>query len=177
MRLRRASYRLTTESKKKGIIHVTARLDRTANRGLSPASRWPRLLAAVLALAVAAIHVKDQGGLTQLRDPAYVGYGYWALEVAGVACAVLLLSRRQRAGWLLAVAVAVGPLVGFILSRSVGLPGYTDDVGNWTEPIAVAALLVEALLLVLALWVGRAATWITRPAATRTTAGRQFAGR
>lgn len=109
-----------------------------------------RLVAAVLALAVTVIHVEDQGGLTALKDPAYVGYGYWLLEIAGVLCAVLLLARRAP-GWLLAAGVAAGPLLGYVLSRGPGLPGYTDDKGNWTEPIGIISLVVEGLLLLLAL--------------------------
>lgn len=108
-----------------------------------------RLLGAALALAVTAIHLIDQGGLTALKDPAYVGYGYWALEIAGVVCAGLLVAGADS-GWLLAVGVAVGPALGYVLSRGPGLPGYTDDRGNWTEPIGVLSLIVEAVLLLLA---------------------------
>ncbi len=105
---------------------------------------------AALALAVAWIHLMDQGGLLGLKDPAYLGWGYRALEVAAVVCAVLLLAGRQRLGWLLAAGVAAGPLLGIVVSRSVGLPGATDDVGNWGETLGVASMVVEASLLVVA---------------------------
>ena len=107
------------------------------------------LVAAVLCLAVAVIHVIDQGGL-KLRDPTYVGVGYWLLEVTAVITAILLLIRATWLTWVLALLVAAGPLVGYILSRSSGLPGYTDDIGHWTEPLGVVSLLVEAVLLILA---------------------------
>ena len=111
------------------------------------------LAGAGLALAVTVIHVLDQGGLTALKDPAYLGQGYRLLEVAGVLTAALLLARRQLLGWLLALGVAAGPLTGFILTRTVGLPGARDDIGNWTEPIGVASLVVEGTLLLLSLTV------------------------
>jgi hypothetical protein len=110
------------------------------------------LLGAVLSLAVAGIHVLDQGGLTALKDPSYVGYGYRVLEVLAVVAAVLLVARRAAAGWFLAAGVAAGPLLGYVISRSVGLPGYTEDIGNWAEPIGLLSLLVEGLLLLLAAW-------------------------
>lgn len=108
--------------------------------------------AAVLALLVTLIHVQDQGGLAALKDPAYVGQGYRLLELAGVVTALLLLApaRQRHVGWVLALGVALGPIVGFVLSRGPGLPDYTDDRGNWTELLGVQALTVEALLLVLA---------------------------
>lgn len=41
-------------------------------------------------------------------------------------------------------------MIGFALSRGPGLPGYSDDKGNWTELLGLQALAVEVLLLVLA---------------------------
>lgn len=111
--------------------------------------RLTGIAGAVLALTVSVIHVLDQGGLTGMKDPAYLGYGYWVLELAGLVCAVLLLARN-RSGWVLAIGVAAGPLLGIIVSRSVGLPDATDDIGNWTEPLGVLAMVVESALLVLA---------------------------
>ena len=111
-----------------------------------------RLVAAVLAVLVTVVHVSDQGGLTALKDPAYVGQGYRLLELAGAVVAVVLLlapARHRLLGWWLAAAVALGPLVGFALSRGPGLPGYVDDKGNWTELLGLQAIGVELLLLAL----------------------------
>ena len=113
-----------------------------------------RLTAAVLAVLVTVIHVSDQGGLAALKDPAYVGQGYRLLELAGVVVAVVLLlapARHRFLGWALAVGVAAGPVVGFVLSRGPGLPDYVDDKGNWTELLGLQALAVEAALLALAM--------------------------
>ena len=113
-----------------------------------------RMAAAALSLGVAWIHVKDQGGFPGDKSPHYVGLGYYALEATGVLVAALLLFGRGRAllgAWLLAAGVAVGPLVGFVLSRGPGLPNYTDDKGVWTEPLALWSLAVEISLLLLTL--------------------------
>lgn len=112
-----------------------------------------RSLGALLSLAVAGIHLKDQGGLPGSKDPSYVGAGYYVLEAVGVLVAVALLLpswRAVRTAWLVGVGVAAAPLLGYVLSRGPGLPGYTDDKGNWTEPIGVASLVVEVVLLLLA---------------------------
>ena len=101
-------------------------------------------------LAVVAIHVLDQGGVPGTKGPEYVQIMYYALEVAGVVAAVLLLTNRARVGWLLSLGVAAGPIVGYVLSRGPGMPDYTDDIGNWAEPLGVVSLLVEGILLILA---------------------------
>ncbi|MCQ4040839.1 hypothetical protein ACFOSC_08955 [Streptantibioticus rubrisoli] len=113
-------------------------------------THWgPRWVGAALCLAVVAIHVVDQGGVPGARDPFYIGVCYHLLEIAGLLAAGLLLCRRVRLGWPLAAGVALGPLLGYVLSRGPGLPQYSDDVGNWAEPLGVLSLVVEAALLVL----------------------------
>ncbi|WP_063770073.1 hypothetical protein [Streptacidiphilus melanogenes] len=120
----------------------------------STAQSWVRAWAAVLCLAVAWIHVQDQGGFPGSKTPDYVGVGYYLLEAAGILSAVVLASRSdlgERAlVWLTAAGVALGPLLGYVLSRGPGLPGYDDDRGNWTEPLGLVSIAVEVLLLVLA---------------------------
>ena len=140
----------------------------------------PRVSAAALCLAVSWIHVQDQGGFPGDKTPGYVGVGYYLLEAAGVLCAVLLLAgyreRINRTGWLLAVGVALGPLVGFVLSRGPGLPDYADDKGNWTEPLGLISVAVEGVLLVAAL--AFLFTGARRPVITaETRRSKEFAGR
>jgi hypothetical protein len=114
------------------------------------AAAWPaRLTAAALCLAVAVIHIKDQGGFPGDKQPTYVGIGYYLLELGAVVTAALLLSKASRKGWLLAITVALGPLVGYVLSRGPGLPLYRDDRGNWTETLGLISLVVEGVLLLL----------------------------
>ena len=110
----------------------------------------PRAVGIVGCLAVAAIHVIDQGGVPGSKDPGYVQILYYLLEVAGVVAAALLLTHYARRGWVLALGVAAGPILGYVLSRGPGLPSYSDDIGNWAEPLGVISLIVEGLLLILA---------------------------
>lgn len=129
-------------------VHTRKGLPATGPRRLLPSA----LLGALLCAFVVAIHVIDQGGPTALHSPTYVGYLYYALEIAGAIAVLLLLSRRLvQLGWVVALGVAAGPLVGYIVTRSIGLPHYTEDIGNWTEPLGLASLAVEGLLLICAL--------------------------
>ena len=42
---------------------------------------------------------------------------------------------------------------GYVINRTVGMPGATDDIGNWMEPLGVLALVCEAFVV----WQGIAA--------------------
>ena len=125
-----------------------------SNTVLSTTSFVPRLVGAALALAVAGIHIADQGGFPGSEAPDYKQVGFYLLEgVSVLTAAALLLALRpeiNRAAWTLAaVFVAAAPLLGYALSRGPGLPGFDDDRGNWTEPLGVASLVVESALLAL----------------------------
>jgi hypothetical protein len=129
-----------------------------------------RFAGAALAVAVAGIHIADQGGFPGSKTPDYVGVGYYLLEgVSALIAAALLLplwSRLRAAAWTIAATfVSAGPLLGYALSRGPGLPDYDDDIGNWAEPLGVLSLVVESALLVLALTV-LIATRHARPRST-----------
>ena len=50
-------------------------------------------------------------------------------------------------GWLLGILVAGGAFVMYVVSRTIGLPGLEDDVGEWFDPAGILALIVEALFI------------------------------
>ena len=135
-----------------------------------------RFAGAALALAVAGIHIADQGGFPGSKTPDYVGVGFYLLEGVSVLTAAALLvplaSRLSAAAWAIAATfVSAGPLLGYVLSRGLGLPDYDDDLGNWTEPLGVLSLLVESALLALSVTVliaarrapSRSTTQLQRP--------------
>ena len=63
-----------------------------------------RLVGALLALAVAAVHVAGQGGIAAFTTPGWLGWSFRIIEVGGVLTAVILvlpwpagLGRRRAA--------------------------------------------------------------------------------
>jgi hypothetical protein len=109
-----------------------------------------RLVGALLALAVAGVHVADQGGITALNSPAWMGWAFRVIEVAGVLTAlVLLLPWAAWLGWAAGVLLGTGPFLGYMASRSVGVPGDHADIGNWGYWLGTVSLIVEAALVIL----------------------------
>jgi hypothetical protein len=126
-------------------------------RGVTVPDVAVRFAGAMLALAVAAVHVADQGGVTALNSPAWIGWSYRLIEVGGVLTAlVLLLPPLIRlvpawGGWAAGVLLGAGPFVAYVLSRTVGVPGDPGDVGNWGYWVGTVSLLIEAGLVVLSI--------------------------
>jgi hypothetical protein len=115
-----------------------------------------RPVIAVGLMAIGLIHVLDLP--SKVRETPYLGVAYVIVITASFVAACAVLAARHPRGWLttISAAAAAGPLVGYILSRTTGLPGATGDIGNWLEPLGLASLFVEGAVLVLVtqVWLG-----------------------
>jgi hypothetical protein len=141
-----------------------------------------RAVGAMLALAVAAVHVADQGGITAFTSPDWIGWGYRLIEAGGVLTALTLLVPRRAlpgpagAGWAAGVLLGTGPFIAYILSRTVGVPGDPGDVGNWGYWVGTVSLLVEAALVALSVSMLPAVPWLARRARRGSRSGRGGSG-
>lgn len=104
-----------------------------------------RAAVAVGLAGIALIHLLDSIG--KWSETRYLFWMYVALMVGSLVGAGLVLFARTRLSWLAAAAIGSSALVGFILSRTVGLPHATEDIGNWTEPLGLASLFVEGVVV------------------------------
>jgi hypothetical protein len=106
-----------------------------------------RATAATGLVAVAALHIA--AAPDEWDDARVVFWLFIALAAACVALAARLAFGRDRWSAAAVLTLAVVPMAGYVLSRSTGLPGATDDVGDWANPLGLAALVVEAGLVLL----------------------------
>ncbi|GAC1658151.1 MAG: hypothetical protein NVS4B3_25300 [Gemmatimonadaceae bacterium] len=105
------------------------------------ATEWAGI---VLILVTGAIHLIDAP--SSFDDARYKGLLFLA-NGAGAGVSALGIFRGERSwGWGLGALVAGGALVGYIISRTVGLPGLPPDV--WLEPLGILSLVIEAGFLV-----------------------------
>ena len=97
---------------------------------------------------VALIHVLDAHD-TFVSTP-YKGWLYVGLILGCLGTAAMLIRGNDRRAWLAALLFPLGAFLAFVYSRTVGLPGGADDIGNWWEPLGLASLFVEGGLVALA---------------------------
>ena len=116
----------------------------------SPAVRdaITRTLAVVGLAGVALIHLLDAHD-TFLSSP-FRGWLYVGLITGSLGTAAILARRSDPRAWTAALLLPLGAFAAFVWSRTVGLPGGADDIGNWWEPLGLSSLFVEGTLIVLA---------------------------
>src|SRR5258706_3990568 len=95
--------------------------------------------------AIALVHVLDIQ--SKWHESKYQFWLFMVLIVASIVGAGLLLGRRHKEGWWLAIACSAGALVAYTLSRTTGLPSASDDIGNWLESLCLASLFVAGAVL------------------------------
>jgi len=96
------------------------------------------------------IHLLDAPD--SFEDATYKGLLFVAI-VLGAAVASVGLYRGNRWGWSFGALIAGSALVGYVISRTTGLPGL--PVEEWLEPLGILSLLVEGLFVGLYLTVTR----------------------
>jgi hypothetical protein len=96
-------------------------------------------------VGIALIHV--------LQAPeAFAETGYLGALFVGAVVGALglsaLLSRTSDARVVAAAGALAGLiLLGYLITRTVGLPAATEDIGEWAEPLGLASMVAEGLVL------------------------------
>jgi hypothetical protein len=78
------------------------------------------------------------------EDATYMGLSFVAI-VLGAAVASVGIYRGHRWGWSFGALIAGSALVGYVISRTTGLPGLPAE--EWLEPLGILSLLVEGLFV------------------------------
>jgi hypothetical protein len=112
----------------------------TASFNLPQTNGITRLGIALL-LVTAAIHFIDAPG--SFNDAKYKGV-LFVVNGIGALIAAFGIWRNERSwGWNLGALVAVSTALGYVLSRTVGLPQLPAEPDAWLEPLGFASLIVE----------------------------------
>jgi hypothetical protein len=108
-----------------------------------------RLLGAVGVAGIAVVHILDAGGTYQ--GTRYIFWLYMAVIAGAIPIAGLLMHWNSPLAWLGAVLLAAGPFAGYVVSRSIGLPGDSPDIGNWLDTLGMISLFIELSVISLGL--------------------------
>jgi hypothetical protein len=120
-----------------------------------------RTLTIVGLFGIGLIHLLDS--VDTYSETRWLFWAYVALMAGTIVVGAALLHRPDARWFAAAALLAAAPLIGYILSRTTGLPGADDDIGAWTEPLGLASLWVEGAVLAISSY-ALALVATTRPA-------------
>ena len=107
-----------------------------------------RAVTAIGLFSVGIIHALEIPG--QVSGAAWLTIGFCLLTVVSQGAGLWLLVRPSVLAWEFAGLVCAFAAAGYVLTRSIPVPGDAGDVGNWLEPLGVAALITEGTVVILA---------------------------
>ena len=105
-----------------------------------------RKFATIVGLAgIAAIHLMDLPG--KFAETPYLGVAYVGMIAAAVVLIERIVRNAKPIDFLAAAGLASSVLAGFVINRSVGMPGAMGDIGNWFEPLGFLSMFVEGFTI------------------------------
>ena len=99
----------------------------------------------ILILLIGCIHVLD--AKDSFNDAIYKGWLFYANGAAALLSAFCIYREKESWGWNLGFLVAVGSFMGYVASRTIGLPLIPAEPDAWFEPLGIAALIAEGLFI------------------------------
>jgi hypothetical protein len=80
----------------------------------------------------------------------YLGALFIAAIVACLGLAAVMTRTSDDRVWMGAGGLAALILLGYVISHSIGLPGFTEDIGEWSETLGLASMVAEGLVVFVA---------------------------
>jgi hypothetical protein len=107
-------------------------------------------VAVVGLLGIAVTHVFELHDKLAESAVRYQGVLFILLIVGCLGLAAVAARAPERPWWIAALALSALPMIAYVISRTAGLPGGSDDIGAWGEASGIASLAFEALTIVVA---------------------------
>jgi len=112
---------------------------------MSHAARIFSWLGIALIVTTGLIHVMNAPN--SFQEAAYKGWLFYANGMGALVAAYGIYRGKRSWGWNLGLLIALGSLIGYVASRTVGLPHIPAEPDAWLEPFGVASLIVEGLFV------------------------------
>ena len=101
-----------------------------------------RRSAVVLGLVgLAGVHVMDLPA--KFEETPYLGWAYILIILFAAVVVERLTVKGSFLDYLGAAGVSLAVLGGYIINRTVGMPGAMGDIGNWFEPLGLLSIFIE----------------------------------
>jgi hypothetical protein len=90
------------------------------------------------------IHLYNAPG--EFQDAPYMGIFFFAFFLASIVSAIGIYHGKLIWGWVLGGFLAIGAIVGYLVSRTVGMP--ISGIEDWGPPLAYFSIFLEIIFFV-----------------------------
>jgi hypothetical protein len=73
----------------------------------------------------------------------YIAWMYIGAVAFGLFLVDRLVVKTSKRDYLASSFLSISVLMGYIVNRSVGMPGAKEDIGNWFEPLGFLSIVIE----------------------------------
>jgi len=115
--------------------------------------RLARLVAVAMLTVTAAVHVPL--AVQHISEVPYLGVSMYAFVLVAAGLVGLLATSSNTMLWRVVLVLSVVAIATYVVSRTVGLPLASDDIGHWFSTSALLALAAQAILVAVSLSVLR----------------------
>lgn len=92
-------------------------------------------------VGIAAVHIADLPA--KWDETSYLAWMYIGAIIASAFLVDRLVVKTSKLDYLAALLLSASVFAGYIINRSVGMPGASEDIGNWFEPLGFLSLFIE----------------------------------
>jgi hypothetical protein len=79
----------------------------------------------------------------KFEETPYLGWAYILIILFAAVVVERLTVKGSFLDYLGAAGVSLAVLGGYIINRTVGMPGAMGDIGNWFEPLGLLSIFIE----------------------------------
>lgn len=106
-------------------------------------------IAILLLLVIGSIHFIDTR--EAYGDAAYKGVLFFANGLGSLVAAFGIVRGARSWGWGLGLFIAASAFLGYLASRTIGLPMLPAEPDAWLEPLGITSFVAEGIFSLLAL--------------------------
>ena len=107
-------------------------------------------MALALIIVTGLVHLIDASDA--FTEASYKGLLFVANGV-GAAVAAYGIWKHTRWGWAVGLLIALGSLLGYVASRTVGMPQIPAEPDAWLEPMGLVSMTAEVVFLAIGIWI------------------------
>lgn len=92
-------------------------------------------------VGLAGVHIMDLPA--KWNETPYVAFMYLGVIAFSAFLIERLIVKVSSRDYLASAILSIAVLTGYVVNRSIGMPGAMGDIGNWFEPLGLLSIAIE----------------------------------